>query len=81
MISFSKGSSVNDLIPQHLSSASYEDFEHVSYFQWVGARVFIAEADIQSAFKIMPLTFLTFWMISYFLLPPPSIFPLYVSCN
>lgn len=55
-LSFPTGQSVNDLIPQDLTSVVYEDFDHVaSLVVAAGKGALIAKVDIQSAFRILPI--------------------------
>lgn len=55
-LSFPKGSSVNDLIPNTLTSVQYEDFDFVTnMIVKAGQSAFIANVDIQNTFRIMPI--------------------------
>lgn len=55
-LSFPKGQSVNDMIPNHLTSVSYEDFDHmVSLIVQQGLGAPIAKVDIKSDFHILPI--------------------------
>ena len=55
-LSFPKGASVNSGIPRDLCSMSYEDFDFfVSLLTTVGQGCFIAKADVESAFRIVPI--------------------------
>lgn len=57
-LSFPKGQGVNDLIPNHLTSVTYEDFDHVVHLiRTTGKGVLISKVDIQNAFRIMPIHF------------------------
>lgn len=54
-LSYPKGQSVNDLIPQDITSVSHEDFDHVtSLVHGAGQGALIAKADIQATFRILP---------------------------
>lgn len=73
-LSFPKGQGVNDLIPNHLTSVSYEDFEYVVKLVCrAGHGSLISKVDIQNAFRIMPIhpkdihLFGFFWKDSYYL--------------
>lgn len=64
-LSFPKSSSVNDLIPNSLTSVQYEDFDYVTQLiVKAGERAYIAKVDIQNVFCISPSTPLTdtFWV-------------------
>lgn len=53
---FPKGRGVNDLIPNHLTSVNYEDFEYVvGLVHKAGEGALLAKVDIQNAFRIMPI--------------------------
>lgn len=55
-LSFPKGKGVNDLIPNNLTSVSYEDFDHVvGLIRRAGQGALISKVDIQNAFRIMPI--------------------------
>lgn len=55
-LSYPKGRGVNDLIPNHLTSVTYEDFDHVvGLIRQAGRGALIAKVDIQNAFRIMPI--------------------------
>lgn len=55
-LSFPEGQSVNDLIPQHMTSVSYKDFDHVVHLiNTAGDAALLAKTDIQSAFRILPI--------------------------
>ena len=55
-LSFPKGASVNSGIPREFCSVSYEDFDFfVSLLTTVGQGCFIAKADVESAFRIVPI--------------------------
>lgn len=55
-LSYPKGCAVNDLIPNHLTSVSYEDFDHVAdLINRAGKAALVAKVDIQSAFRILPI--------------------------
>lgn len=55
---------MNDLILNHITSAKYEDFDHVAHLiRRAGVCSLIAKVDIQNAFRIMPI--------------PPSCIPLF----
>lgn len=73
-LSFPKGQGVNDLIPNHLTSVSYEDFDHVAHLiRQSGVGALISKVDIQNAFRIMPIhsscvhLFGFFWRDKYYL--------------
>ena len=55
-LSFPKGNSVNFGIPKEFCSVSYEDYDYLmSLVTSVGQGCFIAKADIESAFRIIPV--------------------------
>lgn len=55
-LSYPKGRSVNDLIPNSLTFVVYEDFDHVvSLINAVGAGALLAKVDICCAFRILPI--------------------------
>ena len=55
-LSFPKGNSVNFGIPKEFCSVTYEDYDYfVSLLTSVGQGCFIAKADIESAFRIIPV--------------------------
>lgn len=55
-LSFPKGKAVNDMIPNHLTAVSYEDFDHVAALIVAQGRgCLIAKVDIKSAFRILPI--------------------------
>ena len=55
-LSFPKGDSVNSGIPQEFCSVTYEDYDYfVSLLTSVGRGCFIVKADIESAFRIIPI--------------------------
>lgn len=55
-LSFPKGNSVNFGIPKECCSVTYEDYDYfVSLLTSVGRGCFIAKADIESAFRIIPV--------------------------
>lgn len=55
-LSFPKSRAVNDLIPNHLSSVEYEDFDHVvRLIRKAGDGALVAKVDLQNAFPIMPI--------------------------
>lgn len=55
-LSFPKGCAINDLIPNHLTGVSYEDFEHVlRLISQAGEAALVAKVDTQSAFRILPM--------------------------
>lgn len=54
-LSYSKGHSVNDLIPPDITSVSYKDFHHVASLVYsAGKGALLAKADIEVAFRILP---------------------------
>ncbi len=56
-LSFPRGQSVNDFIPQAYSSVSYQDFDHaIRIITTIGRNCLIAKADIQSAFRNLPIS-------------------------
>ncbi len=56
-LSFPKGNSVNDGIPKEFCTVQYEDFDYVtSLMQSLGQGCWIAKADIESAFRILPIS-------------------------
>ena len=55
-LSFPKGNSVNFGIPQECCSVEYEDYDYfISLLTSVGKGCFISKADIESAFRIIPI--------------------------
>ena len=55
-LSFPRGDSINSGIPREFSNVSYEDFDFfLSLLAMVGCNCFIAKADIESAFRIVPI--------------------------
>lgn len=55
-LSFPKGNSINFGIPKEYCSVSYENYDYfVSLLTSVGPGSFIAKADIESAFRIIPV--------------------------
>ncbi len=56
-LSFPKGDSINDSIPREHCSVQYEDFDHVvSIIVSLGSHCLIAKADIESTFRILPIS-------------------------
>ncbi len=55
-LSYPKGSSVNDYIPQEFSSVKYACInDAISVIKSLGAGCFMAKTDIKSAFRIIPV--------------------------
>jgi hypothetical protein len=55
-LSFPHGDSVNDGIPPEYSRVSYEDLDHcVRIIQSIGPNALIAKADLESAFRLLPI--------------------------
>ncbi len=56
-LSFPKDRSVNDSIPHEFCRVSYQDFDHaVNIITRLGKNCLIAKADIESAFRIIPIS-------------------------
>ena len=55
-LSFPSGSSVNSWIPREFCTVSYEDFDYfIALLSQIGQGCFISKADIESAFRIVPI--------------------------
>ena len=55
-LSFPSGPSVNSGIPREFCTVSYEDFDYfIALLSQVGQGCFISKADIESAFRIVPI--------------------------
>jgi hypothetical protein len=55
-LSFPRGESVYDGIPSDFSRVSYEDLDHcIHIIQSIGRGALIAKADLESAFRILPI--------------------------
>ena len=55
-LSFPKGNSINFGIPREFCTVSYEDYDYfVPMLAYVGRGCYIAKADIESAFRIIPI--------------------------
>ena len=56
-LSYPEGSSVNDFIPKELSSVQYDTiYDAVNFIKHSPTPVFMAKVDIESAFRIIPLS-------------------------
>ena len=65
-LSFPKGDSVNFGIPRECCSVAYEDFDYVvSMLAQVGQGCYIAKADIESAFRIIPIHPLDYHLLGF----------------
>lgn len=55
-LSFPKGESINDGIPESLSKVKYSSFDHaIDLVQNVNDQAFMAKTDIKSAFRLLPI--------------------------
>ena len=64
--SFPKGDSVNFCIPRECCSVTYEDFDYfASMLARVGQGCYIAKADIESAFRIIPRNPLDYHLLGF----------------
>ena len=65
-LSFPKGDSVNSGIPREYCSVSYEDYDYfVSILAHEGRGCYIAKADIESAFRIIPISPLDYHLLGF----------------
>ena len=64
-LSFPKGDSVNFGIPRECFSAAYEFDYFVSMLAQVGQGYYIAKADIESAFRIIPIYPLDYHLLGF----------------
>ena len=65
-LSFPKGDSVNCGIPRGCCSVAYEDFDYfVSLLAQVGQGCYITKADIESAFRIIPMHPLDYHLLGF----------------
>ena len=65
-LSFPKGDSVNGGIPREYCSVSYEGYDYfVSMLAEVGRGCFIAKADIESAFRIIPISPVDYHLLGF----------------
>jgi hypothetical protein len=55
-LSFPRGDSINEGIPQEFSAVSYQDLDHcISIIQSIGPGTLIAKGDLESAFRLLPI--------------------------
>jgi len=54
-LSYTEGSSVNDFIPQDISSVQYATIQDAITFLTQGHHIFMANVDIESTFRIIPI--------------------------
>lgn len=66
-LSYPKGQGVNDLIPNHLTSVQYENFDHVAgLIRQAGAKALISKVDIHMPFGSCPYIPVTFISLVFF---------------
>ena len=55
-LSYPKGSSVNDVIPDYCSTVKYASVgDAIKLLKWLGPSCFMAKTDVKSAFPIIPI--------------------------
>lgn len=65
-LSFPKGNSLNDQISEESASVRYSTFEDALLIHRLGQGVFLAKADVQSTFRLLPNNPLSFNSVGFY---------------